>query len=63
MCLTFEDTYYVWRRHVSSVMVLIRFTTDVRTQVLLLQSLDRLVIQLFATSSSYIAMQLVVTIG
>ena len=63
MRLTFEDTYDVWRGHVSYVMVLIRFTTDVRTQVLLLQSLDRLVTQLSATSSSYIAMQLVVTIG
>ena len=36
MHLTFEDAYDIWRRDVSCMIVLIRFTTDVRTQVLLL---------------------------
>ena len=36
MRLTFEDTYDVWRRDVSYMMVSICFTTDVRTQILLL---------------------------
>ena len=62
MRLTFEDACNIWRRDVSYTMILIRVTTDVRTQVLLLQSLDRLVTQLSAASSFYIVMQSVVTI-
>ena len=62
MRLTFEGIYDVWRRDVSFVRASIRFTTDARTQVLLLQSLDRLVTQLSAASSFYIVMQSVVTI-